>query len=297
MASKHLTQYQNNHLKSDESIIANIKANAGKAMGKGHNKQINNGELILTTNELVFYKKGLTGETKNAIPLKNISSINTKSGMLTFDFVISSSGNDFHFNSTDKKGASSFESKLNSTLNGTSESSVKSAPKKKSGKFLKVGLAVFVVLMIIGSLIDEPETTTETANTSQEPKEIDPVLLANDCKLAGKMIDVTAPLLSKAISLQNSNADYQEIAQWRVNTFNPEIDKIKSDYDLTPKDMMNPDLEVSQTISNDVLDTIWFYVNALFTQARHGDNEEVVKEKLTTINEGIQFYNEQCTTK
>lgn len=237
--SKHLTQFKNQHLKSDEHIIANIKANAGKAMGRGQNKQINNGELILTNNELVFYKKGLTGETKNSIPLQNISSTNTNSSMLAFNFVISSFGNDFHFNSTDKKAASNFESKLNSALNGTPESVASSSnqvPHKKGNK-LKYGLAIFVVLMIIGALFDEPKTTkTAQKNEStqtEQPKQQDEKSWYNK---AEPIVD------ENAIAWQNASNDTKvataaEIAAriWTQKKFTPEIqNKIKTIDDLKP---------------------------------------------------------------
>lgn len=76
--SKHIRFFRSAYLESDETILATAPGWIGKMMGSGDDTQ-HNGELIVTTRQVVFYRKGLMGEVFETIPIKGISSIHRKS--------------------------------------------------------------------------------------------------------------------------------------------------------------------------------------------------------------------------
>jgi len=85
--SSHTKAFQKNKLKSGEEIIDHLEGYIGELMGTGENTQ-HNGSLILTTDRVVFYRKGFFGERIRQIKLEKITSIDTDTllGHKTLEF-------------------------------------------------------------------------------------------------------------------------------------------------------------------------------------------------------------------
>lgn len=67
------------HLKAGETIVAAEHAYVGKLMGKGGDRQ-QNGELLVTTDRVAFYRKRLFGgEILRTIPIDKISAVDRQS--------------------------------------------------------------------------------------------------------------------------------------------------------------------------------------------------------------------------
>lgn len=75
--SSHVKTYRSKHLGQDE-IKASAEGYIGKLLGSGKDTQ-HNGALIVTSKNVVFYRKGFFGEINQSIPLKSITSIEQKS--------------------------------------------------------------------------------------------------------------------------------------------------------------------------------------------------------------------------
>jgi len=80
--ASHVVKFRELHLKPNESIIAWTKGIVGEPMGTGSKTQ-HRGVLIVTDERVAFYRKGIFGEVIETIPLKAISSIERKSGMVS----------------------------------------------------------------------------------------------------------------------------------------------------------------------------------------------------------------------
>lgn len=80
--SGHFKKFEERHLNPNEKALKYAEGYIGDAMGSGAKTQ-KNGVLIVTTDRVVFYRKGFLGETIESIPLKKITSIERRS-MLGF---------------------------------------------------------------------------------------------------------------------------------------------------------------------------------------------------------------------
>ena len=99
-SSKHIRFFQNTYLESGETVLATAPGWIGKMMGSGDDTQ-HNGELIVTTRQVVFYRKGLMGEVFESIPIKGISSIQRKSFVGCHTITFHTSHNALEFKSFD----------------------------------------------------------------------------------------------------------------------------------------------------------------------------------------------------
>lgn len=120
---------------------------------------------------------------------------------------------------------------------------------------------------------------------------------ASDCETAKPMASPVVHLVVQALRLHKANASYQEIADWRVKTFNPEIDKIIEANKLPPSAFMDPDLEITRDVYNDVMMRSKIYVNKVFSYARGSVTKEEVNEQRVMINDAYTKYVDNCTTK
>ncbi len=77
---KHVVNFRESHLKSNEKVVAWGEGYSGEMMGSGDKKQ-HNGALVVTNERVVFYRKGFLGEVIETIPLNKITSIERKSLM------------------------------------------------------------------------------------------------------------------------------------------------------------------------------------------------------------------------
>lgn len=84
--SSHVKAYRSRHLGQDE-IRATAEGYIGKTFGSGKDMAYR-GALIVTSKNVVFYRKGFFGEINQSIPIKSITSIEQKSllGLRTVRF-------------------------------------------------------------------------------------------------------------------------------------------------------------------------------------------------------------------
>jgi hypothetical protein len=75
--SKHILEFTAHHAGPTEDVIAYCTG----FLYKGDKLQ-NDGVLIVTNSRVAFYRKGITGEIFESIPIKNITSIERKAPML-----------------------------------------------------------------------------------------------------------------------------------------------------------------------------------------------------------------------
>lgn len=149
--SKHVKQFQEKHLKSDELVVAFGDGYIGEMMGSGDNAQ-HNGSLIVTDQRVAFYRKGLLGEVIETIPLKNITSVERRS-MLGFRRIeIHTSHDSLKFKTGDKAA----EQALAEAIDTHRDAKPKSAPQPlASGKSVKERLAELNDLYTDGLLSDD----------------------------------------------------------------------------------------------------------------------------------------------
>ena len=74
----HTDKFIKRHLKPNESVIVSAFGYVGKMMGSGDDTQ-RNGDLIVTNQRVVFYRKGWLGETFESIPINKITSAERRS--------------------------------------------------------------------------------------------------------------------------------------------------------------------------------------------------------------------------
>lgn len=112
---------------------------------------------------------------------------------------------------------------------------------------------------------------------------------STDCDRAMPMTKESVHLVVEALRLHKRDANYQEIGQWRSKIFNPAIERIEADNNLTPKDMMAPNLELSRLAYNDVA-----MVNQVFSYARGRVSQEPVNEQRKLISNSVNVIYEKC---
>jgi len=78
--TKHVTAFRQGHLKHGETVQFFLEGWIGEVMGKGDKTQ-HNGMFILTNERACFYRKGFLGEVLETIPLRRLSSVETRSLM------------------------------------------------------------------------------------------------------------------------------------------------------------------------------------------------------------------------
>ncbi|WP_417585304.1 hypothetical protein [Nitrincola sp.] len=116
----------------------------------------------------------------------------------------------------------------------------------------------------------------------------------SDCESAYSILGPSVPLVIEAIKLHNANADYKTIAQWRSKTFNPQIEKIIDANQLSPQDMMNPELEITRDAYNDVMMRAKIFVDQTYAYSKGTVDATAVSEQREIINNVIQQYKVKC---
>lgn len=76
--SKHLRKFRERHMLPGETIVEWGDGYIGSMMGKDADTQ-KNGSLIVSSERVIFYRRGLLGEVLETIPLKSITSIERRS--------------------------------------------------------------------------------------------------------------------------------------------------------------------------------------------------------------------------
>jgi hypothetical protein len=118
-----------------------------------------------------------------------------------------------------------------------------------------------------------------------------------DCDRAMPMTKESVHLIVQALRMHKRDASYQEIAQWRVKTFNPQIDRIENENRITPQDMMNPDLELTRLAYNDVVMRSKIYVGKVFSYAQGSETKESVNEQRVLISDSVNKIYGACEPK
>lgn len=78
--NKHFMAFRKTKLSDQETILAHLEGWIGEMMGSGEKKQ-HNGQFILTSKRICFYRKGILGEVFETMPIEKISSVETLSMM------------------------------------------------------------------------------------------------------------------------------------------------------------------------------------------------------------------------
>ncbi|EJL6435741.1 hypothetical protein NMR82_000654 [Vibrio cholerae] len=118
-----------------------------------------------------------------------------------------------------------------------------------------------------------------------------------DCEKAEPMLSPSVHLVVQALRLHKQNADFKTIAQWRVNTFNPEIEKIISANELTPKELISPDLSLTREVYNDVMMRSKIYVGHVYSYSKGTISEDAVEEQREIINSVVQKFKSLCVSQ
>ncbi|EOW9258661.1 hypothetical protein [Vibrio cholerae] len=120
---------------------------------------------------------------------------------------------------------------------------------------------------------------------------------STDCEKAESMLSPSVHLVVQALRLHKQNADHKTIAQWRVNTFNPEIEKIITANELSPKELMSPDLSLTREVYNDVMMRSKIYVGHVYSYSKGTINEDAVEEQRKAINAVVQKFKSICVSQ
>jgi hypothetical protein len=78
--NKHSIAFKATKAKPGETVLHVLEGWIGEMMGKGKDTQ-HNGALLITTEKVCFYRKGMLGEVFETMPYDRIASIETKSLM------------------------------------------------------------------------------------------------------------------------------------------------------------------------------------------------------------------------
>lgn len=80
--SGHGRRFMERHAKPGEHLVASEHAYVGKVMGKGDDRQ-QNGELLVTTDRVAFYRKRLFGgEILRTIPIDKLTAVDRTSNAM-----------------------------------------------------------------------------------------------------------------------------------------------------------------------------------------------------------------------
>ncbi len=120
---------------------------------------------------------------------------------------------------------------------------------------------------------------------------------SSDCQRAWSMVPTSVNLVVQALKMHKADADYKTIAQWRVNTFNPQIDKLIDANPLTPQDMMNPDLEITREVYNEVMMRSKILVGEVYAHAQGRVEKSAVDEQRVMVNNAVQHFKSTCATQ
>lgn len=101
--SKHLIAFNSSQKKASEIVVTHVEGYIGEMMGKGKDTQ-HNGVLIVSSERVAFYKKGIFGEVIETIPLKSITSIERRSSLGHYVIEIHTSHDSLKFKSFLKDG-------------------------------------------------------------------------------------------------------------------------------------------------------------------------------------------------
>ncbi|MEX2454508.1 MAG: SHOCT domain-containing protein [Rhodospirillaceae bacterium] len=76
--NKHINAFRQKKLETGETVKGHLEGWIGELMGKGEKVQ-HNGQFVLTSERVCFYRKGILGEVFETIPLSKVSSVETVS--------------------------------------------------------------------------------------------------------------------------------------------------------------------------------------------------------------------------
>lgn len=117
----------------------------------------------------------------------------------------------------------------------------------------------------------------------------------NDCDYAEQIMGDFSPTLDKMMTMKNST--YQQIAEWQVSTFTPQVSDVENKYQLTPSEYISEEREVSKTVLTDIVNRSNILVQEMFSAARHKKSDEGIKEQLRIMKGAMLAYAKKCETK
>lgn len=104
LGQAHLPAFRERHLRSDEHLLGALSGYRGNMFGSGKDAQ-KNGVLLVTSQRVVFYRKGILGEVLESLPLEKVTSIETSAVMGARRLVIHTSHDSLSFGSMEPKPA------------------------------------------------------------------------------------------------------------------------------------------------------------------------------------------------
>lgn len=165
-------------------------------------------------------------------------------------------------------------------------------------------LLLYIIAMILApnkTTVPQPnavtniESKTESQPKLEQQKRIITEPAFNDCKNATDIVNASIPLTLKAISMYRTKSKYQQIALWRVNTFNSNQDELRDKYYMSPKDMMDLNKTNSKIAYNDILFRRTILVQSIFSAARQDYSElNGIQQQVTIINNAIKKLELNC---
>lgn len=139
--------------------------------------------------------------------------------------------------------------------------------------------------------------TLTSANTFAETKTPQPLPDDFDnCNYGLNLIHEVTPIVNKVVSMANEKASYKDIAQWRANSVNSEIERLKAKYSLPPMAFTNYKYNTAKIAYNDVLYRTGSLVQGVYADARNNyTNYDNSKPQYKIFKEGKRQVIEACT--
>lgn len=110
--TKHVVGFRKNKAQPDEDVFLWLDGYVGKMMGTGDDAQ-RDGVLILTSQRVVFYRKGFLGEVYENIPTAKVTSVEVKSVLGHRTLRIHTSHDDLTFKTLESRDlVDEFQSRL-----------------------------------------------------------------------------------------------------------------------------------------------------------------------------------------
>lgn len=146
-------------------------------------------------------------------------------------------------------------------------------------------LALFVVSLCSPFLVPQQKPITK-----QEPivKQVRAPSNLNNCAYAEQIVRETDDMLTTILKFHDERASYQEIAQWRVKSFNSQFTELQAKFNLKPAAVTHPDNAIAVSMNSDYLNRLAFLLGDIFTAARSGDYSQA-KEQTKYMKEAINL--------
>ncbi|WP_426751581.1 SHOCT domain-containing protein [Myxococcus sp. Y35] len=123
--TSHVVAFEKAKAKPGEMVVEFLEGYIGEMMGSGDKAQ-HNGALIITTERVVFYRKGWFGEVFETIPLASVTSVEQKSLMGHRQMTLHTSHDELSFKTFEQAGQ--FDKAYEAVEQGRSKRAAPAAP-------------------------------------------------------------------------------------------------------------------------------------------------------------------------